>query len=849
MKRNIVVLADGTGNSAGKAFKTNVWRLYQALDLGGAGQIASFSDGVGTSQFKPFEIIGLALGFGIKRRVLALYKFLCRNYRDGDDIYAFGFSRGAFTVRLLVGMISLEGLVDFKSSEELDRNALAAYRAFRKDAFSTWMPWVKVGRWARDFVVENWNGAIGNRQYSEAKPAAGPRSAGEMRIKFLGVWDTVAAYGLPVDELTRAVNGVVWPMTFENKQLLDCVERARQAFSIDDERRTFFPIRWDKPKFGLGDPARLQQVWFAGSHSNVGGGYPDDRLAHVPLCWMIGEAAECGLVFKPEAVAEYWDLASETGRIYDSRSAYGIFYRYHPRSVVDLTEPDEVPLVHSSVILRMADGSDGYAPVSLPRDIDVLTPLGDRVGLQQIVALGGKAKRGVVDKLPLPKSRKRDLDKMQADLSSAMHQLRDGGTKESYDERANLMQDTVWWRRGFYYVLLLLTVVAALFPLLTDYARHQSTDDIDLQVRPLVGPVIGLLKGLLPGFTAFWTDAIARSPTYAFILALLLGICLWLNGLLRTRIEDRARAVWNVKVRKDGGSLDANRATAHRYTAMLGFLLFAPLALVAFLRERQNFGWALAGIAAVSLAAFFLTRRNKYRGRDRGGMLSLLGFARAIRTNGVAIKIYWLLRTWILPGVFLIAATVVVLGAANKVAFSIADSVGSYCLPPKKGVRVEPGRKLPLDAPFATSEMCWDTGIEVKEGVTYRVAFAVAEPWKDGSYNADPYGFAATTHGLKAALIFAPGTVFKRWWSQPWIQPIARVGRRGNDEYALSPLQPADNVVGKNGSMVAEFTARTTGELYLYVNDAALALPGLSDFFYRDNNHGTANVTITAFEK
>lgn len=86
MGRNIVVLADGTGNSAAKAFKTNVWRLYQALDLTGSEQIAAFSDGVGTSAFRPFAVIGLALGLGVKSRVLALYKFLCLNHREGDRI-------------------------------------------------------------------------------------------------------------------------------------------------------------------------------------------------------------------------------------------------------------------------------------------------------------------------------------------------------------------------------------------------------------------------------------------------------------------------------------------------------------------------------------------------------------------------------------------------------------------------------------------------------------------------------------------------------------------------------------------------------------------------------------------
>ena len=125
--RNLVVLSDGTGNSASKPFKTNVWRLYQALDLKDASQLAVFGDGVGTSSIKVPRVLGLALGVGVKRNVLNLYKFLCRNHQDGDRIWAFGFSRGAFTIRVL-GLIYREGLVSFKTEAELHRNALAAYR-------------------------------------------------------------------------------------------------------------------------------------------------------------------------------------------------------------------------------------------------------------------------------------------------------------------------------------------------------------------------------------------------------------------------------------------------------------------------------------------------------------------------------------------------------------------------------------------------------------------------------------------------------------------------------------------------------------------------------------------------
>src|SRR4030095_4347399 len=102
--------------SSAKLFKTNVWRMYEALDLGHAGpnqavQIAYYDNGVGTSNFRPLRLLGGISGIGLKTNVLRLYTFLCRNYRPGDRIYAFGFSRGAFTIRLLVGLIVDQGVV------------------------------------------------------------------------------------------------------------------------------------------------------------------------------------------------------------------------------------------------------------------------------------------------------------------------------------------------------------------------------------------------------------------------------------------------------------------------------------------------------------------------------------------------------------------------------------------------------------------------------------------------------------------------------------------------------------------------------------------------------------------
>ena len=178
------------------------------------------------------------------------------------------------------------------------------------------------------------------------------------------MWDTVAAYGLPIDELTIAVDKWVWPMKFEDTSLLERVRHARHALALDDERRTFYPIPWDereeKKQRGTVDPDRLTQVWFPGMHADVGGGYPDDGLSFVPLCWMIGEAEKKGLNFEKLIVETYRSLASPTGRLYDSRGGIvGALWRYQPRNVQLLMDKNDAtvpldkrvtPLVHHCAV-------------------------------------------------------------------------------------------------------------------------------------------------------------------------------------------------------------------------------------------------------------------------------------------------------------------------------------------------------------------------------------------------------------------------------------------------------------------------------------------------------------------
>src|SRR5690606_471741 len=128
-------------------------------------------------------------------------------------------------------------------------------------------------------------------------------------IAFVGVWDTVAAYGSPIAEVTKGIDRWVWPLSMPDYKLSPKVQMARHALALDDERDTFQPLLWDEVnerqliQRGEVSPTRLRQVWFAGMHSDVGGGYPDDSLAHVSLLWMTEEASKAGLRVRQDALA------------------------------------------------------------------------------------------------------------------------------------------------------------------------------------------------------------------------------------------------------------------------------------------------------------------------------------------------------------------------------------------------------------------------------------------------------------------------------------------------------------------------------------------------------------------
>ena len=427
MAKNIVLLSDGTGNSSAKILKTNVWRLYQALDLTNPGkQIAYYDNGVGTSSFKLFAVLGGIFGFGLKRNVIDIYSFCCRNYQQGDKLYGFGFSRGAFTMRIVAGFIARVGLVPYDNNDaHLARDAETAYRQYRRQRNFHSGIFVGPVRALRDFISHT---ILRKPTIEQIRPVAIDK------FDFLGVWDTVDAYGGPIEEITRAIDYYYLPLSMPDQFMNHKIARACHALALEEERDAFKPVLWDDRYVRHGDrllpwshewkaePAdpnvplapidqqRISQVWFVGVHCDIGGGYPQDGLSHVSLKWMMERARVYGLIYLE--VQDDWlkSLADPYDKLNDSRHGFAGYYRYKPRNLRDLSlpvqlsfrrrqmyadaeenrrsrrrdrvelgrapDPRPAPKIHEAVLDRIAKGNDGYAPIVLPKVYDIVTHAG-----------------------------------------------------------------------------------------------------------------------------------------------------------------------------------------------------------------------------------------------------------------------------------------------------------------------------------------------------------------------------------------------------------------------------------------------------------------------------------------
>lgn len=276
MGKRLVVCCDGTWNTAGQERNgvlspTNVYKLTRTVPEAGADgvrQLTFYRQGVGTNPWD--RLRGGAFGVGLSRNVLRAYEFLVQNFEPGDEIFLFGFSRGAFTVRSLAGLIRNSGIL---RSTEIAR------------------------------IPDAWSLYRGKEKPSHPKAEAFRQAhAHETRIRFIGVWDTVGELGIPMigpqwlKPLGHLINR---PWEFHDTQLSSWVDGAFHALAIDEQRSVFEPTLWHQQPDAVGQV--LEQVWFTGVHCSVGGGLADSSLSDLALIWMAEKAAGFGLEFAPGA--------------------------------------------------------------------------------------------------------------------------------------------------------------------------------------------------------------------------------------------------------------------------------------------------------------------------------------------------------------------------------------------------------------------------------------------------------------------------------------------------------------------------------------------------------------------
>jgi uncharacterized protein (DUF2235 family) len=291
--KNIVLCCDGTANQF-SLDRTNVVKLHYALQLDEPGQIAFYHPGLGTmeapSALTPVarmltRVLGMALGYGLANDIRDAYTFLMNNYEDGDKVYLFGFSRGAYTARCVCSLLAMYGLIR-PGNDPLVPYAVRMMMAINK---------------GREKLKESgdrndeYRQAV-DRYFQLAKDFKTMMSRAECRPYFVGVWDTVSSVGW-------ISNPLKLPYTADNP----AIQIGRHAISIDEKRAFFRTNRWipspDLPEHG---PKDEKQVWFAGVHSDVGGGYREGEsgLAKIPLEWMLQEAKMAGLLVDPGREAE-----------------------------------------------------------------------------------------------------------------------------------------------------------------------------------------------------------------------------------------------------------------------------------------------------------------------------------------------------------------------------------------------------------------------------------------------------------------------------------------------------------------------------------------------------------------
>jgi len=377
MKR-IAVLIDGTWNKEGSGADTNVAKLDSARKIqafikataaDGTLQHVHYHDGVGTEGDLIQKLLGGFIGLGLKKIIQDVYEFIVADYAAGDELYIVGFSRGAYAARALAGLIGASGI-----QRKLDANVFeVAWQHYRVAPAVRKQPQTA--------------GSSDRKTLADYNMLATKQSFHDTRtITCVGVWDTVGSYGIPagIGLAALARYFTLAMLGFHDTSFGDHVKVGLHAIAVDERRKPFVPTFWtilkgEKPK------GHVEQTWFAGAHSNVGGGYSDSGLSDEALIWMIARVqALTGLEFDVQAVKSN-TKPNIGGVVVDSAQGWPIDHMFpHYRAILspiaihhgyfsnseDPTEEHINERVHWSVIAKRAGtAANRYSPPNLPTNI------------------------------------------------------------------------------------------------------------------------------------------------------------------------------------------------------------------------------------------------------------------------------------------------------------------------------------------------------------------------------------------------------------------------------------------------------------------------------------------------
>ena len=357
--RKLIVCCDGTWNRRdAPGAVTNVAKMARSLrtfDDSGTSQLIYYHPGVGTGNGVD-HFFGGAFGVGLSGNVQSQYAFLADNFNYGDQIFLFGFSRGAYTVRSLAGLIGLVGLM-----QKIDMDYFPqVYKIYMSREYREALVRGQDLAAAHNALRALFPEGVTNGRNDELLQAID--NSRRTAIHFIGVWDTVGSLGVPYGLLSRIAAS---RYNFHDTDLSEAVNYAYQALAIDERRGAFPPTLWTRQEGRGALPEEkahkqvLEQVWFAGCHSNIGGGYEDCSLSDISFLWMVSKAAAAATDDggRPLALDEEYLKKKINRRMGSVADSAGGTWRYLPKRVRALmAKPpkgkETCEFIHSSVVQR-----------------------------------------------------------------------------------------------------------------------------------------------------------------------------------------------------------------------------------------------------------------------------------------------------------------------------------------------------------------------------------------------------------------------------------------------------------------------------------------------------------------